>query len=129
MLMNVVFLMMMTSFAALILLNGSKKVINKNSALRIIALNLAEEQFAEIESRAAQSKPLQNFPFLGDPEDLKNSYDSREEKIPESTPINFEVSTKIKNNSRVVVKVEWTLDGRDYSVELEKIIHVQKQND
>ena len=124
MLMSVIFLLMITSFAALIFLNGTKKIVNKNSALKIIALHLAEEQFAEIESQViAGQKPLQNFSFLGDPDDLKNYYDNREEKISESTPIIFDVSTSVKNNSHVEVKVEWTFNGEKNSIAIEKMIH------
>ena len=123
MLMSVIFLLMITSFAALIFLNGTKKIVNKNSALKIIALHLAEEQFAEIESRAEKGDSLQNFSFLGDPADLKNYYDNREEKISEATPIIFDVSTSVKNNSHVEVKVEWTFNGEKYSIAIEKMIH------
>lgn len=125
MLMSVIFLMMMTSLAALIVMNGTKKVINQNSALRIIALHLAEEQFAEIESRAANGEALQNFSFLGDPGDLKNYYDSRGENDSEVKPIVFDVTTSVKADSRVEVKVKWTLDGEEYFITVEKMIHTK----
>lgn len=123
MLMSVIFLVMMTSLAALVVMNGAKKVVNQNSALRIIALHLAEEQFAEIERRAAHGDTLTNFGFLGDPNDLKNYYDSRGENDPEVKPIIFDVTTSIKADSRVEVKVKWTLDGEEYSIAIEKLIY------
>ena len=124
MLMSVIFLLMITSFAALIFMNGTKKIVNQNSALRIISLHLAEEQFAEIESRAAKGEALQNFSFLGNPDDLKNYYDSRDENNSEVKPIIFDVTTSVKSDSRVEVKVEWTLDGKNYSIALEKLIYI-----
>ena len=123
MLISVIFLLMITSFAALILMNGAKKIANQNSALRIIALHLAEEQFAEIESRAAKGESLQNFSFLGDPNDLKNYYDSGEEDNPAVKPIIFDVTTSVKPDSRVEVKVEWNLNGEKYSIAIEKLIY------
>ena len=124
MLMNVIFLLMVTSFAALILLNGTKKVVNQNSALRIIALHLAEEQIAEIESRAAKGETLQNFSFLGKTADLKSYYDSGNEDNPEVKPIIFDVTTSVKSDSRVEVKVEWTFNGEKDSIAVEKMIYV-----
>lgn len=123
--MSVIFLLMITSFAALIFLNGAKKVVNQNSALQIIALHLAEEQFAEIESLAAKGTALQNFSFLGDPNDLKNYYDSGDENNSEVKPIIFDVATSVKGNSCVEVKVKWTLDGKENSIAIEKMIHVK----
>lgn len=124
MLMSVVFLLMITSFAALIFLNGTKKIVNQNSALRIIALHLAEEQFAEIERKAAKGETLQNFSFLGNPNDLKNYYDSGDEKNSEVKPIIFDVTTSVKGDSRVEVEVKWTLDGEEYSIAVEKLIYI-----
>ena len=124
-LISVVFLLMITSFAALIFMNGAKKVINQNSALRIIALHLAEEQFAEIESRAAKGEALKNYSFLGNFDDLKNYYDSGDEDDSEIKPIIFNVTTSVKSDSRVEVKVEWNLNGEKYSIAIEKVIHVQ----
>lgn len=123
MLMSVIFLLMITSFAALIFMNGAKKVINRNSSLRIIAFHLAEEQFAEIESRVAGGETLQNFSFLGDSGDLKNYYDNGDEKNSEITPIKFDVTTSVKSDSSVEVKVKWTLDGEEYSITVEKMIY------
>lgn len=126
MLMSVIFLLMMTSIAALVVMNGAKKVINQNSALRIIALHLAEEQFAEIERKVANDNDnaLQNFSFLGDQNDLKNYYDSNNEKNPEVKPIIFDVTTSVGHDSRVEVKVKWTLDGEEYSIAIEKLIYI-----
>lgn len=125
MMMSVIFLLMITSFSALIFFNGAKKVVNQNSALQIIALHLAEEQFAEIENLAAKGESLQNFSFLGDSDDLKNYYDSRDEKNSAVKPIIFDVTTSVKNNSHVEVKVKWTLDGKENSIAIEKMIYTQ----
>ena len=54
MLLQVVFLAMITSIVAMIFLNGVMQVKNRNATLRLTAIHLANEQIAESESRAAQ---------------------------------------------------------------------------
>ena len=53
MLLNVVFLTLIVSIGAQILLNANVKVQQRNSTLHLTAINLANEQFAEIESCAS----------------------------------------------------------------------------
>lgn len=122
MLMSTIFVMMITAFMAMMILNGTKKVSNQKSALKIIAVNLADEQFAYIESDFAQGKiPASNF--LGDAEDLKNFYDNGNK---ENIPVEFQVITNIsggENNLYTVkVKVTWNFDNIDNEVEFEKVI-------
>lgn len=115
MLLSAVFLTLIVSLSAMMVLNGTKKIVNHNSTLRIIAVHIANEQFAELESLAAQGNLLTGSKnFLGNSADLKNEN------------INFEVTTNIRNYSgslyKAEVKVEWILDGKNYNVEFEKII-------
>lgn len=132
MLLQTVFLTLIVSFAGMIILNGMKKSENQNATLRIIALHLAEEQFAELESRADKGEIFAgSFPFLGVQDDLKNYYDfGDEKKINSQREINFKVTTNIsglsENLFKAEVKVTWIFE-KEYFVELKKII--RKKND
>lgn len=127
MLLQTIFLTLIVSLAGMIILNGMKKSDNQNATLRIIALHLAEEQFAELESKAYKGElSAGNFPFLGVQEDLKNYYDfGDEKKINSQQEINFQVTTTVNNLSenlfRAEVKVTWTFEKENF-VELQKII-------
>ena len=127
MLLQTIFLTLIVSLAGMIILNGMKKSDNQNATLRIIALHLAEEQFAELESRAYKGiLTAGNFPFLGVQDDLKNYYDfGNEKKINSQVPVNFEVKTSVDNFAenlfRAKVKVTWNFE-KENSVELQKII-------
>ncbi|MBR6014186.1 MAG: hypothetical protein IK062_10490 [Selenomonadaceae bacterium] len=127
MLFNVIFLTLITSFAGMIVLNGMKKNENYNAELKIIALYLAEEQFAELESLAAEGNlTAGGKSFLGDTDDLKNYLYENDKKINSQIPINFEVDTNVSSYSsrlyRAEVKVSWTFKGEKKFVELKKNI-------
>lgn len=127
--MSAIFLTMIAGFAGLIVMNGTKKISNYNSVLRIIAINLANEQFAEIESLAVQNNlSAGNYNFLGVEEDLKTYSENENEKI-EITE--FEVITKVssvgKNLYKVEIKVKWNFNNENHYVEFEKIIRNSKE--
>ena len=129
MMLNVIFLTLIVSFTALIFLNGAAKVKNSGAELRFVALNLANEQFAEIESLAAQGKlSVGSKNFLGAEEDLKNFGLYRDEDLKTKTPVIFSVTSTVKNFSgyenlfEVTVKVTWTFEGKDFEVELNKVV-------
>ncbi len=119
MLLNVIFLTLITSFAAMILINAVPRVRNPQAVLRLTAIYLANEQLAMIESKAAAGELDLNY--LGKPEDLTT------ENYSENVPITFKVTSTDKPNGNlhaVTVKVEWTVNGRDSFVELERTIRV-----
>lgn len=119
MLLNVIFLTLITSFAAMILINAVPRVRNPQAVLRLTAIYLANEQLAMIESKAAAGEL--NLNYLGKPEDLTT------ENYSENVPITFKVTSTDKPNGNlhaVTVKVEWTVNGRDSFVELERTIRV-----
>ena len=121
---NVIFLTLIVSFMAMIFLNASENVNNSNATLRLTALNLIDEQFAEIESRAAKGNlSAGSLSFLGVEEDL------RIYNLNEKNPIEFNVSTVVKNTDyenlfNVKVKVEWIVDRKNFEIESEKIIRI-----
>ena len=126
-LLNVIFLTLIVSITATIFLNGTAAKNNSNSALRLTALNLANEQFAELESRAATGNLFSgNYSFLGSAEDLKSYglYETENEKL----PVEFSVTSTVKNYLSyenlfmAEVKVEWTFEGQNYELKSEKII-------
>ena len=125
MLLQVIFLTLMTSFAGMIFLNGMKKADNQNATFRIIALHLAEEQFAELENSAANGS-VSSSNFLGEQDDLKTYFDSNDKKINSQVPVNFKVTTNINNLSgnlfKAAVKVSWNYEGKNNLIELQKII-------
>ena len=129
MMLSVVFLTLIVSFSAMIFLNGARRINNSAAELRLVALNLANEQIAEIESLAAKGNlSAGNFNFLGDAEDLKNFGLYRDEDLKTKTPVNFSVTSTVKNFSgyenlfEVEVKVAWTFEGKNFEVKLEKVI-------
>lgn len=117
---NVVFLTLITSFAAMILLNAAPRIRNSQSSLRLTALYLANEQFAQLESLASEGKSLPTN-FLGKTSDLTTKNFGRE-----NSPITFEVTTQINgaNPYAVTVKVSWTDDGKSFEVKSERRILV-----
>ena len=120
MLLNVVFLTLITSFAAMILLNAIPRIKNPQSMLRLTAIHLANEQFAMMESSAAQGKF--ELKYLGKPEDLTTK------NFSEDNPIEFTVTPK-ENSSYgnlhyVTVKVDWTVNEQKDFVKLERTIRV-----
>ena len=122
MLLSVVFLTLIVSFVAQILLHANAKVQQRNSTAYLTAINLANEQFAELEG---QNLPAGNYDFLGDESDLKSFNGVKAD----SEPLKFEVITEPKNNSgnlwTAKVTVKWTVGGKEKSVTSEKIIRAR----
>ncbi|MBQ6296925.1 MAG: hypothetical protein IJK81_04440 [Selenomonadaceae bacterium] len=119
MLLNVIFLTLITSFAAMLLMNAMPRVRNPQSVLKLTAIHLANEQLAMIESKAADGELDLNY--LGKPEDLTT------ENFSQKVPTTFNVTSTDKPNGNlhsVTVKVEWTANGREDFIELERTIRV-----
>lgn len=117
-LLNVVFLTLITSFAAMILLNAAPRIRNSQTTLRTIALNLANEQFAYLESRAAAGETISgSYPFLGNPDDLTN------ENPNTGGTINFIVETHITGNIAEIT-VKWQVDNKNFEFAVERTIGI-----
>ncbi|MBQ4403269.1 MAG: hypothetical protein IJL12_08340 [Selenomonadaceae bacterium] len=120
MLLNVVFLTLITSFAAMILMNAAPRLKNPQAALRLTAIHLANEQFAMMESKAAAG--TLDLSCQVKPEDLTTK------NFSEGVPINFTVTSSEKSSNgnlhTVAVEVAWTVGGQDASVKLERTIRV-----
>ena len=108
MLLSAIFLTLIVSVMASILFNANVKVQQRNSTLYLTAINLANEQFAILESGA-------NIEI---PEEDKISYNGVKENSP---PIRFRVSKNI-NGREVTVKVEWEVNGETKTFESVKTI-------
>ena len=125
MLLNVVFLTLITALAAMILINAAPRIRNPQSVLRLTAIYLANEQFAMLESLAANGDSLEGQDsFLGEPTDLKSKNFSANKLV------EFDVDTKIEANGdlrEVKVKVSWKFDGKDFELETERTIRVVKK--
>ena len=121
---NVIFLTLITAFAAMILLNAAPRVRNPQPTLRLTALYLANEQLAQLESLAAAGGELSTS-FLGKTEDLTTK------NFSEENPVTFEVETKISgegNLRNVKVTVKWAVNGREDSIEVERTIWIVKNS-
>ena len=120
MLLNAVFLTLITSFAAMILINAAPRMKNPQSVLRLTALHLANEKFALIESSAASGILNLSCPLPSD--------DLTTENLGEHNPITFTVTANSKylaeNLYNVTVKVEWTVDEKNFSLEVERTIRL-----
>ena len=111
---DVVFLTLITALAATILINAAPRAKNPQSTIRLIALNLANEQLAQLESLAAAGENL-TTDFLGDTDDLKNVVD-------------FEVETTITKTGNlrgIKVKVSWSDEDKDF-IEVKRTIYVKE---
>ena len=119
---NVVFLTLITSFAAMILLNAAPRVRNSQSRLRLTALYLAEEQFAQLESRAASgTAPTSSEIFLGNPDDLiTKNFGGKDYQV------TFNVKTEVSDAAPypVTVTVSWTDGGKNFEVTVQRMIWV-----
>lgn len=114
---NVIFLTLITSFAAMILLNAAPRIRNSQSSLRLIALHLANEQFAQLESKAAAGElTAGSYDFLGNNADLENV-------------VKFTVKTTVTGTGNlrgIKVKVSWS--DKDF-IEVERtVLFVPKEN-
>ncbi len=123
-LLNVVFLTLITSFAATILLNAVPRAKNPQSTLRLTALYVANEQFAQLESLAAAGNlNAGSYSFRGLPEDLTTEN--------AGAPITFKVTTHVTSNGNlrnVSVKVSWTFNGKDFELASERMMRVVEPN-
>lgn len=120
-LLDVVLLTLITSFAAVVLLNAHPQTKNPHSTLKLTALHLADEQLAYLES-FGDSGELQagSYSFLGESEDLVTK------NFDEDIPIEFSVTTSVseldENLYRAVVTVGWQVEGKDFEIESERTI-------
>ncbi len=122
MLLNTVFLTLITAFAATILLNAAPRVKNPQSVLRLTAIHLANEQFALMESRAlAGELEAGNYPFAGNDADLTT------ENAGAGKPVIFDVATRVTDSGNlrgVKVTVSWTFGGDNFMFAEERTIRV-----
>lgn len=107
---NVVFLTLITSLAAMILLNAAPRAKNSQSTIRLIALYLAEEKFAELESAAAVDKTAPTTSTT------TRNFDGR----------NYTIKTKVSgaNPHEVTVTVSWNDSGKNFEVKAQRRIWV-----
>ncbi len=106
MLISVVFLTLIVSFMAAMTLQAMTRVKNGDAALRLHAINLANEQFALIESGSAKNIPDDDLKSYG-------LYYKDAEKI----PTEFQVTTNISgsgNLREVTVTVTWNENTLDF---------------
>ena len=99
---NVIFLTLITSFAAMILLNAAPRVRNSQSRLRLTALYLADEQFAQLESLAAGGT------------------------APTSSETFLEVSGA--NPRKVTVTISWIDGGKNLAVKVQRMVWVAENS-
>ena len=120
-LLNVVLLTLITSFAAVILLNAEPRARNPQSTLKLTALHLANEQLAYLENLGDSGElHAGTYTFQGDEEDLLTI------NFSEEIPIEFTVTTSVdelkENLYSATVKVTWQVKGKTYELESERTI-------
>lgn len=119
MLLNVVFLTLITSFAAMILMNAAPRIRNPQATLRLTALYLANEQFAMLENKAANGElAAGSYEFLGYKDDLTTI------NFSEKIPVKFEIDTTVTENGNlrdaaVTVTIK---DDKNFKLEAERTI-------
>ena len=112
MLLSAVFLTLIVSFVAMMTLQSMTRTKNSDAALRLQAINLANEQFALIESGSTKNIP---------DEDLKSYGIYREEELSTKTPIEFKVTKNISGEGNLK-KAKVTVTWKGNSLEFEKFI-------
>lgn len=121
--MSVVFLTLVVSFAAIIFLNVATRVKNSYAGLKLTALSLADEQFAELESLAAAGKLTTGKKnFLGVPEDLITYNGHENFSVEFDTETDVEIDSARENFFVVTVKVKWNFREKNYEIESKKIL-------
>ena len=120
-LLDVVLLTLITSFAAVVLLNAHPQAKNPHSTLKLTALHLADEQLAYLESFGDSGElHADSYDFLGDNNDLVT------ENFSDEIPIEFSVTTRVDelggNLYRATVTVSWQAEGKDFEIESERTI-------
>lgn len=122
-LLSAVFLTLILSFVAAMTLQTLTQSKNSDAALRLHAINLANEQFAMIESLAAQGDlTAGQYNFLGDADDLK-SY-GLIKKSAEKIPVEFEVKTKVSGGEGNLRKVEILVAWKNFEMNFEKTVRI-----
>ena len=122
MLLNVIFLTLITAFAAQILLNAVPRVRNPEATLRMTAIYLANEQFAMLESRAANGTLSGSYSFLGKDDDL-TTYN-----LDADNPVEFKVNTSVNGTPpKATVKITWQVGEKNFELKLERTIFVANQ--
>ena len=123
MLLNVVFLTLITAFAATILLNAAPRVKNPQPTLRLTAHYLANEQFARLESMAAAGESIDGVSnFLGVEDDLISP--NLDEKISVEFKVQTTVSVESTTLRTVKVIVTWTVDDKNFELAAERMIRI-----
>jgi len=118
MLLNVVFLTLITSFAAAILMNAAPRLKNPQSVLRLTAIHLANEEFAMLESLAAEGKSLA----------AEDDFQATSYNLGAGKPIVFDVKADIPDANpteitALKIKVTVTIvDDENFKLETERTI-------
>ena len=125
MLLDVVLLTLITSFAAVVLLNAHPQAKNPHSTLKLTALHLADEQLAYLESYGADGTlHTGSYEFQRAPEADNNDLVTK--NFDEDIPIEFSVTTSVDelggNLYRATVTVSWQAEGKDFEIESERTI-------
>ena len=118
MLLNVVILTLITSFAAAILMNAAPRLKNPQSVLRLTAIHLANEEFAMLESLAAEGKSLAT----------EDGFQATSYNLGAGKPIVFDVKADVPDANpaeitALKVKVTVTIVGdENFKLETERTI-------
>jgi len=115
-------LTLILSYTAMIALSATTQINNEDALLRLHALNLADQQFAMVESLVAQGESVSNF--NGNENDLKSLglYRPDENK----PPTEFKVTTNISGEGNLR-KVKITVTWKNNTLELEKIVRAKEE--
>lgn len=115
---SAIFLTLIVSIMAMIFFNANLKVQQRNSLLYFTALNLANEQFAMLESLAAQGE-IDTACHV--PAEYLKTFNGVNEN---SAPVEFKIFTTLNDKSTYTVKVEWTVNGKTKNIESTKTVHL-----
>lgn len=116
MLLSTVFLTVIVSFTAMLTLQAITQVQRGDASLRLHAMNLANEQFALIESGSSEDIPE---------EDLKSYGLYSEKDLETKMPIIFKVTDTREDIGENLYKVTVTVTWQDEKLEFEKVVRLE----
>ena len=118
MLLSAVFLTLIVSFVAMMTLQTMTRAKNSDASLQLQAINLANEQFALLESGSDKEIPAEDLINYGLYYEGQDDEDNEDYK----PPTVFEVKTTLESNDGNLYEYKVTVTWNNESLEFKKVI-------
>ena len=118
MLLSAIFLTLIVSFVAMMTLQTTTRSKNSDASLQLQAINLANEQFALLESGSDKEIPVEDLINYGLYYEGQDDEDNEDYK----PPTVFEVNTTLESNVGNLYEYKVTVTWNNESLEFKKVI-------